>query len=343
MRGQRSVQLQRGVSCAASRNGKLLAHPASMNFEPGVPYLARLSAAPSSDSNRPFSSFSAADLAFLNLPAGDGHGARGEALLLRLREETSASREELEACLPILSPPITELSYRRYCSALWGFYQPLERHLRPTPGLARALEDLPRRWKTELLELDLAELGVPIPELALAVCKDHPGSKRGRFDLSHALGALYALELCTLSFRHTQRYLSHVLPSMTARASHFLGCYGADTERLWEALCAQICAALEAGSVEGDALVEGAVETLRAAQLWFRQTFADHQLAAGDRLGLSAPRKRAPSSARWAAELERAVLRTWPQLGLTLPSWSELERNLPLWRRRSRQNAERRS
>jgi heme oxygenase len=334
--------MQRAVSCAASRNGKLLAHSASMNFERGLPHLARLSAALSSASNRPFSSFSAADLAFLKLPGADGDRARGEALLQRLREETSASREELAACLPILSPPITERSYRSYCSALWGFYQPLERRLRATPGLERALADLSRRWKTELLELDLAELGVPIPELALAVCKEPAGNRRAGLDLSHALGALYALELYTLSFRHTQRYLSHVLPSMTERASHFLGCYGGETERLWDALCEQICAALREPSVEPDAVVEGAVRTLRAAQVWFRQTFADDQLAAGDRLGLSAPRKRVLSSARWAAELERALLRTWPQLGLTLPPWSELERNLPLWVRRPRQ-AERRS
>jgi heme oxygenase len=314
-----------------------------MNFEPGLPHLARLSAAFSSNSNRPFASFSAADLAFLNLPGADGDGARGEALLQRLQQETSAWREKLEACLPILSPPISEFSYRSYCSALWGFYQPLERSLRATPGLEHAIEDLARRWKTELLELDLAQLGVPIPELALPVCKESSGDKRGRFDLSRALGALYALELCTLSFRHTQRYLSHVLPSMTARASHFLGCYGAETEGLWEALCAQISAALQTRSVEADAVVEGAVQTLRVAQAWCRQQFADHQLAAGDRLGLSAPRRRAPSSARWAAELERAVLRTWPQLGLTLPPWSELEQSLPLWVRWSRASAERRS
>jgi heme oxygenase len=313
-----------------------------MNFEPGLPHLARLSAALSSSSNRPFSSFSAADLAFLNLPGADGDSARGEALLQRLREETSAPREELAACLPILSPPITERSYRSYCSALWGFYQPLERRLRATPGLERALSDVSRRWKTELLELDLAELGVPIPELALAVCKEPAGNKRGSLDLAHALGALYALELCTFSFRHTQRYLSHVLPSMTERASHFLGCYGGETERLWEALCAQICAALQARSVEPEAVVESAVGTLRAAQRWFRQTFADDHLAAGDRLGLSPSRKRAPSSARWAAELERALLRTWPQLGLTLPPWSELERNLPHWVRRPRRHPERR-
>jgi heme oxygenase len=335
--------MQRGVSSEAWRHGRLFAHRANMNFEPGVPHRARLSAALSSASNRAFSSFSAADLAFLNLPGACGERALGEALLQRLREETSALRQEVDASLPILSPPISELSYRSYCSALWGFYQPLERRLRATPGLERAIADVARRWKTELLELDLAELGVPIPELAVAVCKEPAGNQRGSLDLAHALGALYALELCTLSFRHTQRYLSHVLPSMTERASHFLGCYGAETECLWEALCAQICGALDARSVEPDAVVEGAVQTLRAAQAWFRQTFANHQLAAGDRLGLSAARKRGPSSSRWAAELERALLRTWPQLGLTLPAWSELERNLPLWGRRSRQDAERRS
>ncbi|MEO8180821.1 MAG: hypothetical protein ABI895_18465 [Deltaproteobacteria bacterium] len=262
-------------------------------------------------------------------PAGPRHlgtVSAPEPLLQRLARETERPKAQLDASLPILTPPITERRYLRYCAALWGFYAPLERKLRAVPGLERALADLGRRWKTELLELDLAELGVSIPELALPTCRKLPHVS----ELARALGACYALELCTLGHRHVQRYLSHVMPSMTSRASRYLSSYGSETDALWAALGEQISAALgTAPAAVQDAALNGALETLFAARAWFQRSFAarDELLA----LGAAAGGARAATRASWGAELERALLRTWPQLGLSLPPWSELERTLLLW------------
>jgi heme oxygenase len=276
------------------------------------------------------SGFSAAELLSVILapraaPAPVAH----ETLQQRLARETQRLRADLEASLPILAPPITEQRYLRYCGALWGFYAPLESKLRAVPGLEWLLVDLDRRWKAELLERDLTELGTVVPELALPVCKKLPCVT----DLAQAFGAFYALELYTLGHRHIQRYLSHMLPSMTARASHYLSSYGADSEARWAALGQQIEAAVAAdpAALDADVVVKAALDTLRAAGSWFRSSFAAEQHGSGARrVARASGTSGAPARASWSTELERALLRTWPQLGLSLPSWSELERTLLL-------------
>jgi heme oxygenase len=257
-------------------------------------------------------------------------------LLQRLTRETALPKAQLDASAAILAQPLTERRYQRYCAALWGFYAPLERKLRATPGLERALADLGRRWKAELLELDLAELGVSVPELALPTCKNLPQVS----ELARALGACYALELCTLEHRHIQRYLSHVMPSTTTRASRYLSSYGSQAAVLWATLGEQICAEFGcAPRAVQDAVVSGAVETLLAARAWFQHSF----VAGDDALGAGwAEATRPAARASWGAELERALLRTWPQLGLSLPPWSELERTLLLWAPWSRTGLRRR-
>jgi heme oxygenase len=263
-------------------------------------------------------------------PGLSSHPARAaESLLQRLTRETEQPKAGLDASLPILAPPVTERRYLCYCAALWGFYAPLERKLRSVPGLERALTDLGQRWKTELLEQDLAELGVNVPELALPTCQKLPRVS----ELARALGACYALGLCTLGHRHIQRYLSHVLPSMTSRASRYLSSYNNEIEAQWAALGEQIQAALgNAPQAAQDAAVSGAVETLLAARAWSRRSFVAGEDRCGAWLGAAAGGShRAAARAPWRVELERALLRTWPQLGLSLPTWSELERTLWLW------------
>jgi heme oxygenase len=252
-----------------------------------------------------------------------------EPLLQRLTRETALPKALLDASAAILAPPITERRYLRYCAALWGFHVPLERKLRAVPGLERALTDLGWRWKTELLELDLAELGVGIPELALPTFEKLPNVSQ----LARAFGACYALELCTLGHRHILRYLNHVLPSMTTRASRYLSSHGSETDALWGTLGELLAAKFgTAPAAVQDAVVSGAVETLLAARAWFQRSFAAGDDGSGDRharVPADGPRTAARGS--WGADLERALLRTWPQLGLSLPPWSELERSLWLW------------
>jgi len=167
----------------------------------------------------------------------------------------------------MLSAPITEQRYQQYCRALWGFHAPLEQRVRELADSCCLLPDLERRFKLDLLTRDLAELGVAAPEVELPVCERLPAIDSPE----RALGALYVLERWTLGNRHMHRYLSHVLPSMTARASRFLTGYGADTQRMWAAFGEQL---LAKEALDRDAVVDAAVEIFGVATAWFGHAFA---------------------------------------------------------------------
>jgi heme oxygenase len=244
-----------------------------------------------------------------------------EGLSQRLLRETSLLQSELDGLLLLLVRPATEQRYRAFCSALWGFHAPLEQRLHSVSGLAQTLVDLEQRRKTELLELDLAQMGVSVPELELRVCKKLPALP----DEAHALGACHVLEVCALGYRHLQRYSSHMLPSLSARASHFLTCYGERTEERWAAFTEQlrVAATRDARAIDAEAVLEGAVDTLVAARNWFQSALAAEPAALGQpRSALAAEGKRPSRLLGWS-EIERAVLRAWPQLGLS--PWSQPE------------------
>lgn len=241
-----------------------------------------------------------------------------ELLSQRLLRETSQLQSELDSLLLLLARPATEQRYRAFCGALWGFHAPLEQRLRSVSGLGQALEDLEQRCKTELLELDLAEMGVSVPELELRSCKKLPALP----DEAHALGACQVLEVCTLGYRHLRRYVSHMLPSLSARASHFLSCYDGQTEERWASFAEQLrlAASREERPIDPEAVLEGALETLLAARQWF-QAALDEQPAASTPMLRTVEGKRTPRLG-WS-EIERALLRAWPQLGLS--PWSQPE------------------
>lgn len=242
-----------------------------------------------------------------------------EVLSQRLLRETSQLQSEVDGLLLLLARPATEQRYLAFCGALWGFHAPLEQRLRGVSGLAQTLVDLEQRCKTELLELDLAEMGVSVPELELRSCNKLPALP----DEAHALGACHVLEVCTLGYRHLQRYVSHMLPSLSARASHFLNCYRGRTEERWASFAEQLrlAAAREERAIDPEAVLEGALETLLSARQWF-QAALGAQPAAGVALRRTVVEgKRAPRLG-WS-EIERALLRAWPQLGLS--PWSQPE------------------
>ncbi len=243
-----------------------------------------------------------------------------EGLSQRLLRETSLLQHELDALLLLLARPATEQRYRSFCAALWGFHAPLEQRLREVSGLGQALLDLDQRCKAELLELDLAEMGVAVPELELPACKKLPALS----DAAHALGACHVLEVCTLGYRHLQRYVSHMLPSLSARASHFLNCYGEHAEERWAAFAEQLRAAAERDprGISPEAVLEGAVDTLLAARQWFQSALHSPSLAAAEWRGARSSASKRSTRLGWS-EIERAVLRAWPQLGLS--PWSQPE------------------
>jgi heme oxygenase len=222
----------------------------------------------------------------------------------------------------LLARPATEQRYRAFCGALWGFHAPVEQRLRRVGGLGQTLLELDQHSRTELLEQDLAQMGVTVPELELLPCKHLPALP----DEAHALGACHVLEACTLGYRHLQRYLSHMLPSLSERASHFLNRHAERTEERCASFAQQLNAAAEREErpVDAEAVVEGAVQMLLAARQWFQQALGAQVAVAGEPRRLVLAESKRASRLAWS-EIERALLRAWPQLGLS--PWSQPELN----------------
>src|SRR5437763_1438196 len=124
--------------------------------------------------------------------AGNGGGARdGESSLRqRLKRETAAVHQRLEALLGLLEPDLSTHRYRRLLQTFYGFYSPVE------AGLVRLAADRPPvgfalRARSELIEHDLLALGLSRRELAeLPRCVELP-----RLSSAEELaGSLYVLE-----------------------------------------------------------------------------------------------------------------------------------------------------
>jgi heme oxygenase len=230
--------------------------------------------------------------------------SRSESLLVHLKHETSAAQRLLEARATMLSAPITEQRYQQYCRALWGLHAPLEQRVRKVADSCLLLPDLERRFKLGLLTGDLAELGVVAPEVELPVCQGLPAIDSPE----RALGALYVLERSTLGNRHMHRYLSHVLPSMTARASRFLTGYGADTQHMWTAFGEHLMAKK---ALDRDAVVETAGKIFAAATAWFGHAFAREDGANLEPRPRERARRAALALPRWV--IEEALCRWAPR------------------------------
>jgi heme oxygenase len=111
-------------------------------------------------------------------------------LRLRLKRETAAVHQHLEAQLGLLDPSLDVHRYRRVLETFYGFYVPVEidvmRRAANEPPLG-----FPLRARAGLIERDLLALGLSPAELAaLALCSDRPELSCFE-DLA---GCLYVLE-----------------------------------------------------------------------------------------------------------------------------------------------------
>jgi heme oxygenase (biliverdin-IX-beta and delta-forming) len=108
----------------------------------------------------------------------------------RLKRETAAAHQHLEAQLGLLDPGLDVHGYRRVLETFYGFYVPVETDVRRLAAAEPPL-GFPLRARADLIERDLLTLGVSPPALAaLTLCSDRP-ELSGLEDLA---GCLYVLE-----------------------------------------------------------------------------------------------------------------------------------------------------
>src|SRR5580765_372533 len=122
--------------------------------------------------------------------AGTESGLNETPLRQRLKRETAAAHQCLEAQLGLLDPSLDVQRYRRVLETFYGFYVPVEIDVTRLAAAGLPL-GFPLRARAELIERDLLALGLSPAELgALPLCSDRPELSCGE-DLA---GCLYVLE-----------------------------------------------------------------------------------------------------------------------------------------------------
>ena len=108
----------------------------------------------------------------------------------RLKRETTAVHQHLEAQLGLLNPGLDVHRYLRVLEAFYGFYVPVEAAVRRRAAAELPL-GFPLRARAELIERDLLALGQsPADIAALPLCSDRPELSC----VEDLAGCLYVLE-----------------------------------------------------------------------------------------------------------------------------------------------------
>lgn len=188
------------------------------------------------------------------------------AIAQRLRTETRAEHERVEAIVDLLRPDLTLERYRQWLAAFAGFVAPMEERLEPT--LRGLVPDWDRRRKAERLERDLVATSHPSggsgsPRCGALPALDNP---------SLALGATYVLEGSTLGGQVIAEHVERVLGlGPDTGCSYFRG-YGAETAAMWRSFREVLAAHGGEGRPAEDAMVAGACETFRLLGDWLART-----------------------------------------------------------------------
>jgi heme oxygenase len=187
--------------------------------------------------------------------------AATSSIVERLRRETRAVHERLEATIPLLSPLATESTYTTYLAALLGFHRPIERQLNRITALHQLPLDLSHRWKSAHLAFDLHRLMTTDELAALPACRALPAVAA----VPHALGCLYVLEGATLGGRVIFRHLAERFPALIASSSSYLQIYGTSTGPRWQQFCGVLASRPDE---EHDSIVDTAARTFEAFADW---------------------------------------------------------------------------
>ena len=143
-------------------------------------------------------------------------GLNETSLRQRLKRETAAAHQHLEAELGLLDPSLDVPRYLRVLETCYGFYVPVEIDVTRLAAEEVPL-GFPLRARAELIERDLLALGLSRAALAaLPLCRDRPELSC----VEDLAGCLYVLEgaclggqvLCPLLHRRYTLSLHDALP-----------------------------------------------------------------------------------------------------------------------------------
>jgi heme oxygenase len=184
-------------------------------------------------------------------------------VLERLKLETAAEHEAIEAAAGVMDPQLSLEAYRAYLERTLGFYLVVEQQLRGL-GAWEAL-GLPAsdREKLPLLAEDIVLLGNLEPA-SIRACDAPPEFS----STAEAVGGAYVLEGSTLGGRVISRHIRGLFGPDVART--FLECYGSDTREKWQSFRAALERFASSREVE-DQIIAGARDTFRSFARWLER------------------------------------------------------------------------
>lgn len=184
-------------------------------------------------------------------------------LLERLRVETRALHDQVEAVVPILRPDADEATYRGFLEKLLGFHRPVERDLLAVPGVEPL--DLRARLRAPLLARDLVALGrSPADVAGLPDCPRTPALD----GLGAALGVAYVLEGSALGGQVVLQLARRRWPRVADGAAAYLRGSGRETRARWVAFGARLLALAGDDAARGDEALGAARETFSTLRDW---------------------------------------------------------------------------
>lgn len=192
-------------------------------------------------------------------------------MLDALRETTRPHHQAIERnrlLSELLRPTLTREVYVEVLSRFYGFLMPLREALLRNGAEAGGGALLTDRVKTELLEKDLAQMGVGADALRqIPRCTELPACDR----VSRCMGILYVVEGSTLG---GQRIAAAVKNSLGIDAgsggAYFYG-YGTATRTRWEDTCRVLDEYGQGAETERAEAVAAAADTFDKLNRWFQE------------------------------------------------------------------------
>lgn len=183
-------------------------------------------------------------------------------LLTRLRAETRAEHDAIDATLDLTGDGMTRDGYRHILERFYGFYAPLEPRLQAVGGWADRGLDLDARQKAPLLDADLRSLGVDVPT-ALPRCDELPLLVTP----ADCFGCLYVMEGSTLGGQLISRHVRQAIGVTPETGGRFFNGYGERTGQMWQQFRAAVTGFV-VSLADQDAAVAAAKSTFQKLQRW---------------------------------------------------------------------------
>lgn len=164
----------------------------------------------------------------------------------RIKSATASEHDRMEALMARFGPFASRQAYARFTAAQYLFQQDVE-HFFTDAALQEAVPDLQVRGRLQAARDDLADLGAPVPQDALATT--HVG-------MPEALGWLYVSEGSTLGAAFLAKEAQEKLGLSATFGARNLAAYPGGRAKVWKLFTA----ALDAQPAEHhDAVIHGAM------------------------------------------------------------------------------------